>query len=156
MYNAADAGTYANAQGIRPEDIKQTPHDRLLHLLEQATQAINAASGASTDPELVKAKGFVEQARTIIDGYDTYVTECSSPPPPVVEKMWKEGYEHDWGKTFVEGKTKIRLIPEMSAGPYEGVVLQQLAKLSNVCLWCMRHMFASNLFIRFHLGKKHP
>lgn len=133
MSNAPDAGIYANPQGIRPEDIKQTPYDRVVHLLAQASKSIDLASTSSANPELTKAKSFVEQAKTIIDGYDTYVTDCSSPAPPIVEKMWKEGYEHDWGKVFLEGKTKLRLIPEMSAGSYEGVVLQQLAKLSNVC-----------------------
>ncbi|KAH8085414.1 O-methyltransferase-domain-containing protein [Cristinia sonorae] len=131
-YNAADAGGYANPQGIRPEDIKQTPHDRLIHLLAQASASIDAASSSSSHDELTKAKRLVEQAKAIIDGYDSYVTEHSTPAAPIVEKMWREGYEHDWGKVFLEGKTGYRLIPEMSAGPYEGVVLQQLAKLANV------------------------
>jgi len=129
--NAAD-GLYANLQGILPEDIKQTPHDRLIHILTQASQSIDLASTDSASPsELAKAKGFVEQAKAIIDGYDTYVAQFSSPAPPIVEKMWKAGYEHDWAKVFREGKTEFRLIPEMSAGSYEGVVLQQLVKLSN-------------------------
>ncbi|THH32487.1 hypothetical protein EUX98_g1680 [Antrodiella citrinella] len=128
-YNPADVGLYANPQGIVPEEIKQTPNDRLVHLLTQASLSIDLAS--DSNPELAKAKRLVEQAKAIIDGSDAYVTKYSSPAPPIVDVMWKKGFEHDWGKVFREGKTQNRLIPEMSAGSYEGVVLQHLAKLSN-------------------------
>ncbi|TCD70752.1 hypothetical protein EIP91_001781 [Steccherinum ochraceum] len=131
MYNAADAGQYANPLGIRPEDIKQTPHDRIVHLLEQASQSVDSASALSPSEHLVNAKALIEKAKAIVDGYDSYVTEYSSPAPPIVERMWKDGHEHDWAKVYLEGKTKLRLIPDMSAGSYEGVVLQHLAKMSN-------------------------
>ena len=56
----------------------------------------------------------------------------SSPHPRIVDTMIAEGNARDWEQIHREGKTQFRLIPEMTAGPYEAVVLRQLAMLSKV------------------------
>ena len=103
-----------------------TPHDRLSYLLNQLCTELD--SGTTSD----KARTLARQARDVVDGYDTYVERMSSPHPPILDTMVAATDARDWAALHREGKTKFFLIPEMSAGTYEAVVLQQLAKLTKV------------------------
>ncbi|KAI0342494.1 S-adenosyl-L-methionine-dependent methyltransferase [Trametopsis cervina] len=103
-----------------------TPHDRLAYLLTQLCNELDATK----DDALAEARSLATQAKEIVDGYDKYVVEMSSAPPAIVDMMVEESYKHDWELAHHAGKTQFRLIPEMSAGGYEAVVLQELARLS--------------------------
>ncbi|THH31782.1 hypothetical protein EUX98_g2386 [Antrodiella citrinella] len=110
-----------------------TPHDRISHLLSHAYDDLDSFSRASSDSnalDLSKILEWLDEARQVIDGYDDYVAEHSSPHPTIVDEMLAQGDQRDWDKVFREGRIKHKLIPEMSAGGYEAVVLQQLAKIS--------------------------
>lgn len=111
-----------NAQG-------HTPHDRLSFLINSLCDELKHDNGA---PASEKALSLAQQAKTVIDGFDAYVARMSSPHPGIVDTMIAEGNARDWERIHREGKTRFRLIPEMSAGPYEAVVLRQLAMLSKV------------------------
>ncbi|KAJ3522685.1 hypothetical protein NM688_g8841 [Phlebia brevispora] len=105
-----------------------SPHERLAFYISQLCAELDSPSCNATE----KARQLARQARDVIEGYDPYVERMSSPHPPIIDTMFEEGYKCDWEALHREGKTMYRLIPEMSAGPYEGVVLQQLAKLTQV------------------------
>jgi caffeoyl-CoA O-methyltransferase len=105
-----------------------TPHDRLSYLVTCLCTKLNAGK-ASAD-----VLALAEQAKAVIDGYDAYLAQMSSPAPAVLDTIIAEGNRKDWEAIHREGKTQFRLIPEMTAGGYEAVVLQQLAKLAKVCL----------------------
>lgn len=113
-----------NAQG-------HTPHDRLSYLVNQLCAQLDGGGGGNAPAE---ALALARQAKAVIDGYDAYVGRMSSPHPAVVDTMIAAGNARDWERVHREGKTRFRLIPEMSAGGYEAVVLQQLAKLAKVCV----------------------
>ncbi|KAI0079516.1 S-adenosyl-L-methionine-dependent methyltransferase [Panus rudis PR-1116 ss-1] len=117
-----------NAHG-QPGD---TPNDRLAYLIHHLCLELDSmpVSVQETSPGLAKALALANEARRVVDGYDEYVARMSSPPHPIVEKMLKEGNERDWERLHKEGKTKFRLIPEMSAGGYEAVALSHLARMS--------------------------
>lgn len=119
--------------------IPDTPHDRISHLLSQALAELESKHKPNAGSDLQEAIRLVEEARQVVDGYDSYAAEYSSPHPAIVDEMVEGGDHRDWEKVFREGKTQFRLIPEMSAGGYEAVVLQQLAKISQVC--CVYHEF---------------
>lgn len=104
-----------------------TPHDRLSHLLDVILQEVKTSS-----PENSKLEGLVTEAKTLSEGYDEYAIKMSSPTPEIVEKLLKMTDETDWPRLREEGKTMFELVPEMSAGGYEGVVLAQFAKITKV------------------------
>ena len=132
MQDASGAGRFESARFARPEDIPWAPQARLLHLLTEASSTLGLVSASSYSPEFAKARSLVAEAASIVGGFDAYLAQCSSPTPTIVEKMWKQGNECDWEKLYQQGRTAFRFVPIMSAGPYEGLVLQQLAKLNNV------------------------
>ncbi|KAF7790653.1 hypothetical protein EIP86_001609 [Pleurotus ostreatoroseus] len=102
-----------------------TPQDRLSYVLNQLCLELDSdTSNASS-----KARMLASQARDIVDGMDDYMTRMSSPHPTILDTMIEEGNKRDWGELHRSGKTQFKLMPEMTAGPYEAVVLQQLAKL---------------------------
>ena len=106
-----------------------TPQDRLSYVLNQLCLELDSdTSNASS-----KARMLASQARDIVDGMDDYMTRMSSPHPTILDTMIEEGNKRDWGELHRSGKTQFKLMPEMTAGPYEAVVLQQLAKLGRVC-----------------------
>ena len=109
-----------------------TPHDRLSYLLDRLCSELDA-NNASSGTGSVTALSLAQQAKAVIDGYDVYVERMSSPHPPMLDVMIAEGNKKDWDAIHREGKTMFRLFPQMSAGAYEAVVLQQLAKLAKVC-----------------------
>lgn len=114
--------------------IPDTPHSRVSQLLLQASRELKAklSGPANEQAGFLAAVNRIEEARHILDGYDDYAEAQTSPHPAIVDKMLKESDRHDWEKVFQEGKTQFRLIPEMSAGGYEGVVLQHFARMSKV------------------------
>lgn len=103
-----------------------TPHDRLSYLL---TRLCNELDSASASAEVCS---LAEQAKAVANGYDRYLESMSSPHPAVLDAMIAAGNARDWEGVHREGKTRFRLIPEMTAGGYEAVVLQQLAKIAKV------------------------
>ncbi|KIP10795.1 hypothetical protein PHLGIDRAFT_125302 [Phlebiopsis gigantea 11061_1 CR5-6] len=105
-----------------------TPHDRLSYLLNRLCDELDGYKG--TSPVSAEVVSLAQQAKTVIDGYDGYLQKMSSPHPPVVDVMIEQGNKRDWDKIYYEGKTKFKLLPEMTAGGYEAVVLQHLAKLA--------------------------
>ena len=107
-----------------------TPHDRLSYIINKLCTELESCHGAA----LEAARSLAHEAKSVIDGFDNYICQMSSPHPQIVDKMVVDGYRHDWNAVHCEGKTQYRLIPEMSAGGYEAVVLQQLAKISKVQL----------------------
>lgn len=109
-----------------------TPHDRLSYLLNRLCDELDGYKG--TSPVSAEVVSLAQQAKTVIDGYDGYLQKMSSPHPPVVDVMIEQGNKRDWDKIYYEGKTKFKLLPEMTAGGYEAVVLQHLAKLAKVRL----------------------
>jgi hypothetical protein len=111
-----------------------TPHDRLAYLLGKLSEELEGESAAKIE-SLAEARSLAKQAKELIDKYDHYVARMSSPAPDIVNKMVDETYKHDWLQIHQAGHTQYRLIPEMSAGPYEAVVLQQIARLSKVSFW---------------------
>jgi len=113
-----------------PEEFKQTPHERAAEILAFAQQSLELALSEAASPELAKVKRLVGQAQELIDGYDPYVAKFSNPAPAIVEKIWNAGFEQNWAQLFQERKTSYRMLPEMSAGGYEGVLLSHLARLS--------------------------
>ncbi|KAJ3489970.1 hypothetical protein NLI96_g1752 [Meripilus lineatus] len=104
-----------------------TPNDRLAVLLGHLCSELD--SGPDTF-NINHARDLAHQAKNVIDGYDDYVVKHTSRHPPILDEMLKNGFEHDWEKVFEEGKTKFRLLPDMTAGGYEAVVLQHLARMS--------------------------
>ncbi|GAA97257.1 uncharacterized protein L969DRAFT_69527 [Mixia osmundae IAM 14324] len=113
------AVTERNGDG-QPGD---TPMDRISFILHQLSGEFS-----SSDKITDEARTLLRQAREVVDGHDDYMTEMSSPAPPIVEKMVKDGYAKDWAGLQEQGKTMYKLIPQMTAGGYEAVVLQQLAR----------------------------
>ncbi|KAH8094911.1 O-methyltransferase-domain-containing protein [Cristinia sonorae] len=113
----------------RLDYIPHTPHDRISYLLSELSNELSTVSQAATSPgsHPHPALKYLDDARTLIDGYDNYLVEHSSPHPAIVERMLKDGNARDWEALHREGKTQFKLIPEMSAGGYEAVFLQQLA-----------------------------
>lgn len=128
MFNSLD--TAQNPESRTPD----TPHARVSQLLAQASRELKAklSGPANEHVGFLAAVNRIEEARKILDGYDDYAEAQSSPHPAIVDNMLKESDRHDWEKVFREGKTQFRLIPEMSAGGYEGVVLQHFARMSKV------------------------
>lgn len=108
-----------------------TPHDRLSYLISRICTELDVGDTSTSIP--TEALALAKQAKAIIDGYDGYLQKMSSPHPPVVDVMITEGNKQDWDRLHREGKTMFKLIPEMTAGGYEAVVLQQLAKLAKAC-----------------------
>ena len=110
-----------------------TPLARLSYLLNHLCIALDG-----TDPnDTNRAKALAKQARELVDGYDPYTARMSSPHPPIIDGMVEAGNKRDWTALHREGKTLFELIPEMTAGTYEAVVLQQLAQLGKVRLHVM-------------------
>ncbi len=109
-----------------------TPHDRLAYLLGEICKELDGVRGYKAE-SIAEARYLAKEARGIVEGYDDYVARMSSQPPPIVKTMVDESYKHDWKLVHEEGLTQFRLIPEMSAGGYEAVVLQEFARLSKVC-----------------------
>lgn len=101
-----------------------TPHDRLSYLINRLCAELDGRDVPSD------ALSLAQQAKAVIDGYDRYLERMSSPHPPILDAMVAAGNATDWDRVHAEGKTMYRLIPEMTAGGYEAVVLQQLAKIS--------------------------
>ncbi|EKM57117.1 uncharacterized protein PHACADRAFT_172804 [Phanerochaete carnosa HHB-10118-sp] len=101
-----------------------TPHDRLSYLINRLCAELDGCD-APCD-----ALTLAQQAKAVIDGYDRYLERMSSPHPPIVDAMIAVGNSTDWERIHAEGKTRFKLLPEMSAGGYEAVVMQQLAKIS--------------------------
>ena len=113
---------------LRPNSHGQpgdTPLARLSYLLNLLRSELDTPDVNATD----KAKTLAKQACELVDGYDSYTASMSSPHPPIVDRMVDAGNMRDWAALHHEGKTMFELIPEMTAGTYEGVVLQQLAPL---------------------------
>ncbi|KAL0947353.1 hypothetical protein HGRIS_013470 [Hohenbuehelia grisea] len=102
-----------------------TPHDRLCNILDRI-QSIAIDEGAS--PTLLST---IAEAQSLTQGYDAYCDTHSTPPPPIVNSMVENGNAVDWESLHQKGVTKFRLIPEMSAGGYEGTLLAMLARMSN-------------------------
>lgn len=105
-----------------------TPLARLSYLLNHLCSELDSPDANASD----KAKVLAKQARELVDGYDPYTASMSSPHPPIIDRMVDAGDKRDWAALHREGKTLFELIPEMTAGTYEAVVLQQLAKLGKV------------------------
>lgn len=103
-----------------------TPHDRLSYLINRLCAELDGRDVPGD------ALALAQQAKAVIDGYDQYLERMSTSPPPVVDAMIAAGNSKDWERIHAEGKTMFRLIPEMTAGGYEAVFLQQLAKISKV------------------------
>lgn len=106
-----------------------TPHDRLSYLINKLCDELDSSPGAAS----AQAVSLAQQAKAVIDGYDNYLQKMSSPHPAVVDMMIEAGNKQDWDRVHREGKTMFKLLPEMTAGGYEAVVLQHLAKLAKVC-----------------------
>ncbi|KAI0786191.1 O-methyltransferase-domain-containing protein [Abortiporus biennis] len=113
----------ANAIG-QPGD---TPLDRISYALHQIELSLTSDSSS---PDIPTALSHLKTARRIAQHYDTYAAEVSEQPPIIVERMVEEGDNVDWEKLHNDGETIFRLIPEMSAGGYEGVVLRHLCRAS--------------------------
>lgn len=105
-----------------------TPQDRLSYLLNQLCTELDTPSSNASD----KARTLATEARDIVDGLDPYLSRMSSPHPAILDTMVDEGNKRDWDALHRAGKTQFRLMSEMSAGPYEAVVLQELALLGQV------------------------
>lgn len=101
-----------------------TPLGRLAYVINDL-QANISSSDSSLSPA---ARSLIDEATRIVNGLDPYLTCMTSPHPPILDKMIKAGNETDWKQLHKQGKTIYELIPEMTAGSYEAVVLQQLAK----------------------------
>lgn len=112
-----------------------TPQDRLSYLLNQLCTELDSPWSNASD----KARSLATQARDIVDGLDAYMSRMSSPHPAILDTMVDEGNKRDWDALYRAGKTQFRLMPEMSAGPYEAVVLQELALLGQVVLSWPHH-----------------
>ena len=108
-----------------------TPHGRLAYLLRELRKELEGVQGDATK-SLSEALSLADQAGNNVKNYDGYVSRMSSSPPAIVDKMVEESYKHDWELAHDKGLTQFRLIPEMSAGGYEAVVLRELATLSKV------------------------
>ena len=104
-----------------------TPHDRLSQLIDVILQEVKTSSPGNS-----KLESLVGEAKRLVDGYDDYAIKMSSPTPEVVEKLLKMTNETNWEQLQKDGKTLYELVPEMSAGGYEGVVLAQFAKITKV------------------------
>lgn len=112
-----------------------TPQDRLSYLLNQLCTELDSPSSNVSD----KARTLATEARDIVDGLDPYLSRMSSPHPAILDAMVAEGNKRDWDALYRAGKTQFRLMPEMSAGPYEAVVLQELALLGQVRALLVAH-----------------
>ncbi|TCD67499.1 hypothetical protein EIP91_012304 [Steccherinum ochraceum] len=130
MQNTPAPKTSVRTEGTTRGYVPHTPHDRVSHLLSQALSELESKHKPNDGQDLHVAMKILDEARHVIDGYDTYVAAHSSPHPDIVGRMLEAGDHRDWERVYREGRTQFRLIPEMSAGGYEGVVLQQLAKIS--------------------------
>lgn len=111
----------------------QTPHDRLSYLINRLCDELDSAQSSASKSR--DALSLAQHAKAVIDGYDNYLQKTSSPHPAVVDTMIEAGNKEDWDAVHREGKTMFKLMPEMSAGGYEAVVLQHLAKISKVCMY---------------------
>ena len=121
---ALDTTVGLNSLG-QPGDTLQA---RVSYLLSKLCRELDAdASNASAE-----VKRLAQEAKVVIDGCDPYMERMSSSHPPIIDKMVAADGLRDWAALYKEGKTQFELIPEMCAGGYEAVVLQQLAQLTKV------------------------
>lgn len=133
MEDGSTPKTSVRTEGSTAGYAPHTPHDRVSHLLSQALLELEAKHKPSEGQDLLAAIKLIDEARHVVDGYDTYVAAHSSPHAAILDRMLEAGDHRDWERVHREGRTQFKLIPEMSAGGYEAVVLQQLAKISKVC-----------------------
>lgn len=108
-----------------------TPNDRLCEIITHLYHQIHSLPLGDFQSNSTLQK-LVDEAKGIVDGYDTYLTAYSSPALPIVRRMVDHGMEVDWDDLHAKGETQFRLIPEMSAGGYEAVVLCHFARMAKV------------------------
>lgn len=110
-----------------------TPNDRLCEIITHLHHQIHSLTLEDTAFHAQSTlQKLVDEAKDIVDGYDPYLTTYSSPALTIVHRMVDHGMEVDWDDLHAKGKTQFRLIPEMSAGGYEAVVLCHFARMAKV------------------------
>ena len=109
-----------------------TPNERLCEIIAQLHARIHSLLASDLSASLPILQKLVDEARAIIDGYDSYLAAYSSPSLPIVHRMIDRGSEVDWNDLYAKGETQFRLIPEMTAGGYEAVVLCHFARMAKV------------------------
>lgn len=108
-----------------------TPNDRLCEIITHLYHQIHSLPLEDFQSKSTLQK-LVDEAKGIVDGYDPYLTAYSSPALPIVRRMVDHGMAVDWDDLHAKGETRFRLIPEMSAGGYEAVVLCHFARMAKV------------------------
>ncbi|KZT25175.1 hypothetical protein NEOLEDRAFT_1093041 [Neolentinus lepideus HHB14362 ss-1] len=126
-------------------------HDTPLGRLACVINDLRTNTILSESPLSPETRQLIEEATRIVNGLDPYMTLMTSPHPPIVDKMIKAGNETDWKQLHEQGKTKHELIPEMTAGSYEAVVLQQLAKTAKAKTILEIGMFTGTSTVSFAL-----
>lgn len=101
-----------------------TPITRVALLLKQLEDSL----GTVTIPE--ESRALLNETRSIVDGFDTYLETMSSPAPAILSPVIEETNATEWSTLHIEGKTLHPLHANMCAGKYEASVLQMLAKLT--------------------------
>lgn len=110
-----------------------TPNDRLCEIITHLHHQIHSLPfELSTSQPKFPLQQLIDEAKVIVDGYDSYLTAHSSPSLPIVQRMVDSGMEVNWDDLHAKGETRFRLIPEMSAGGYEAVVLCHFARMAKV------------------------
>ncbi|KZV66354.1 S-adenosyl-L-methionine-dependent methyltransferase [Peniophora sp. CONT] len=105
-----------------------TPNERLCGLLDKLQHEIHSLpSDVLCGPALRK---LADEAALIATNYDSYLDNHSSPALSIVQRMIDRGAEVNWDELLAKGETQFRLIPEMSAGGYEAVVLCHFARMA--------------------------
>ncbi|TFK51960.1 S-adenosyl-L-methionine-dependent methyltransferase [Heliocybe sulcata] len=124
-----------------------TPLGRLAYVINDLRTNITLADS----PLSPEARQLLEDATRLVNGLDPYMSLMTSPHPPILDKMIKAGDEMDWKQLHEQGKTKFELIPEMTSGSYEAVVLQQLAKTAKAKTILEIGMFTGTSTVSFAL-----
>ena len=121
----------SNPTNLNVSSNPNDPNERLHRLITKLQQEIySVPPGVITSCSTLR--DLIDEAALIATNYDSYVKEHSSPSLPIVQRMLDRGAEVDWAGLRAKGVTQFRLIPEMSAGGYEAVVLCHLARMAKV------------------------
>lgn len=122
-----------------------TPINRVSLLLHKLETAL--ASSQISD----QAKSLLTETRSIIDGFDIYLDAMSSQAPDILNPMIAQANSIDWDALRRSGKTQYPLHSNMSAGRYEAVVLQMLARMAGAKRILEIGMFMGTTTVSFAL-----
>lgn len=103
----------------------ETPLLSASNLLSTALSTLKSSPDAPPSAEALKS---LDLSLKILTSLDPYMEEHSNAPPPGFQELSDATVNEDWDGLYEQGKISIKLGPQFSAGPYEGMFVAQVAK----------------------------